>query len=292
VTPAVTEKENSLKLYIVSNGSTERVQRFKRFAATKTTFQMNEYDSTSLADSNVLSEGISGVVVFDDGEFNIFECVAKVRSQTRYLSIPMVVVSGRPFKEAQPRLMAAGASTVCDQDSSDEQVLKEVEARSNTQPVIEEIKNNLLRPFTLAATVTFQEMTQTEITVQSIYQKSNHTMFGDVSALISLKMKTEGAMVLSFPEPSAVALTQRILAGVTDKPTGDMARDCIGEIANIIVGQAKGILSAGPYNFSMSTPAIVSGTMHGIWYRPNMPCLVVVFKSEFGEFALQLCLNF
>src|SRR6185436_11611210 len=102
------------------------------------------------------------------------------------------------------------------------------------------------------------EMAGIEIAVRSVYQKTHHKMFGDISAVIGLIARAEGAMVLSFPDGSAEAVVKRILAGMTDDPAEDMIRDCIGEIANVIVGQARGLLAGTDYAFAMSTPTIVS----------------------------------
>lgn len=238
-----------------------------------------------------VNELTSGVVVFDDGRLSVAECVAKVREHTRYLSIPLIAVAGRPEMEMHSRLLAAGASAVCSSDASNEAILKEIQSQCNVEPVLLEIRRSLLGPFTSATTVTMREMANVDVTVRSVYQKTKYKMFGDISAVIGLMARSEGAMVLSFPDQSAIAFSRRVLAGVTEDLSADMVRDCIGEISNVIVGQARGILSETPYRFAMSTPTIVSGAGHEIRHKPGMPCLVVAFGSELGDFALQLCLG-
>jgi chemotaxis protein CheX len=142
---------------------------------------------------------------------------------------------------------------------------------------LDEIRKTLLGPFTSATTITMREMVGIDVRVRAVYQKSRYKMFGDISAVIGLMARTEGAMVVSFPDRSALAFTTRILAGVTDDMSNDVVRDCIGEIANVIAGQARGILANTPY--------------HEIRHKPGMPCLVTAFTTELGDFALQLCLG-
>jgi chemotaxis protein CheX len=246
--------------------------------------------SPNPAELSTLNGKPAGIVIFDDGEFSMSEWLSKIREHTRYLSLPLVAVS-RQETEFSPRLLAAGASAVCNYTSSSEQILNEIMTYCNTEPVIEEIRKTLMRPFIEAAQITLRDMAGLEIIIRSTYQKTNYKMFGDISAVVGLTSKTEGAMVISFPEKTAVAVSRRILNGVVDDPLGDMMRDCIGEVANVIVGQARGMLADTPYQFAMSTPTVVSGIGHEIRHKPGMPCLVIAFGSEEGEFALQICLG-
>jgi chemotaxis protein CheX len=268
---------------------TGKLAEFEKFAATaKNGVQVSVVPLPEPLD---LGEETAGVVLFDDGKLSAASWIASVREQTRYLSVPVIAVANRNDREFQSRLLAAGACAVCDNTCSNEHILGEIQNHCNSEPVIAEIRTGLLGPFTTATTLTIREMACVEATVKSVYQKRKHKMFGDISAVIGLMARTEGAMVISFPELSALAVTRRILAGLNDNPSPDDVRDCIGEVANVIAGQARGILASTPYAFGMSTPTIVSGAGHEIRHKPGMPCLVVAFCSELGDFALQLCLG-
>jgi len=237
------------------------------------------------------AECAAGIVLFDDGKSNAAEWIATVRQQTRYLSVPLIAVASQSGKEIHSTLLAAGASAVCDESCTNEFILGELQSRCLKEPVIAEVHNGLLGPFTSATTMTIREMAGIEVSVRCVYQKNKHKIFGDISAVIGLIARTEGAMVISFPDASALAFTRRILTGVNDDPTDDIVRDCVGEVANVIAGQARGILANSPYAFAMSTPTVVSGAGHEIRHKPDMPCLVTAFRSELGDFALQLCLG-
>jgi chemotaxis protein CheX len=217
--------------------------------------------------------------------------LSQIRRHTRYLNIPLVAVSGCTCKEARARLYAAGASAVCPADADNGRILEEVRQRCDMQPVLTEIRTKLLEPFTYATYVTLREMAGTAVAVESIYRKTDYRMFGDVSAVIGLLARTEGFMVLSLPDATAAGLVRRILAGITDDPDADMVRDGVGEIANVIAGQAKGLLAGTPYQFDLSTPTVVSGAGHEIRHKPGTPCLVIAFTSDLGDFAMQLCLK-
>ena len=66
-------------------------------------------------------------------------------------------------------------------------------------------------------------------------------------------------LVLSFPAQTAAALAGRVLAEVAQAPDDDLVRDCMGELANVIAGQAKTLLAETPYQLLLATPSILSG---------------------------------
>jgi chemotaxis protein CheX len=280
--------DESMRLYVVSSMRSEKVAAFERYALEKNCELRISTDGASRF--SVAGDTAAAVAIFDDGDENTLEWVAKVRENTRYLSVPLVAVS-RAERDARARLLAAGATAVCDIQASNEAIFSELMAHCNIEPVLEEIRTKLVGPFTSATILAIKEMAGIDVEVRSVYQKVHHKMFGDISAVIGLVARTEGAMVLSFPDASASNFVKRVLSGLDDHPSDDMMRDCIGEIANVIVGQARGIIAGSDYEFVMATPTIVSGTGHEIRHKPGTPCLVIAFSSKLGEFALQLCLG-
>jgi chemotaxis protein CheX len=163
-------------------------------------------------------------------------------------------------------------------------------APGGAQPVVGEVRDKLLEPFITAVCVALGEMAGTEVVVRAVYRKTIHHASGDIAAVLELMSATEGPLVLSFPERTAAALAGRALAGAAEEVDENLTRDCVGEIANVVAGQAKAMLANTPYHFAFTTPKIVVGAdefrlPHGL------DCLVVAFSSDQGEFALQLFLK-
>jgi chemotaxis protein CheX len=70
----------------------------------------------------------------------------------------------------------------------------------------------------------------------------------------------------------------------------NLIRDCAGEIANVVAGQAKAMLAGGPYRFTFALPQVIADAKE--WqHQQGLDCLVVAFKSDQGEFALLLYLK-
>jgi CheY-specific phosphatase CheX len=63
------------------------------------------------------------------------------------------------------------------------------------------------------------------------------------TVVLGIKPATEGLLVLSFPDRTAAAITERVLADAKEEIDETLVRDCVGEIANVIAGQAKTLLA-------------------------------------------------
>jgi chemotaxis protein CheX len=162
-------------------------------------------------------------------------------------------------------------------------------APEGAQPVVGEIRDQLVEPFITATRSALGEMAGTEVVVRTVYQKALRHTLGDIAAVLGLQAATEGFLVLGFPRRTAADLAGRILAGVTQEVDENLIRDCVGEIANVVAGQAKAILAGTPYRFTFSLPEVVVGAKE-LRPSPSLVCLVVAFSSDLGEFDLQLFL--
>jgi chemotaxis protein CheX len=161
----------------------------------------------------------------------------------------------------------------------------------DAQPVSPEVREQLLEPFISAASLTLTELAQTEVIVRSIYRTALPRTLADTSAVLGLTAKGGEVLVLSFPAATASALAGRVLAEVPGTPDDDLVRDCMGELANVIAGQAKTLLAETPYQLMLDTPSVLSGPGLEVGSRKDLPGLIVVFASDAGDFALQLCLD-
>jgi chemotaxis protein CheX len=145
----------------------------------------------------------------------------------------------------------------------------------------------LLEPFIEATRVALREMAGTEVVVREVYRDAPPRTPVDVAALVRFTPAAEGPLVLGFPMRTAAGLAGRILAGAAGPPDEDLVRDCVGEIANVVAGQAKAILGDTPRRFTFSVPEVVAGPFE---FRPEHGtcCLVAAFDSEEGGFCVQL----
>jgi chemotaxis protein CheX len=168
--------------------------------------------------------------------------------------------------------------------------MMDIQPPDEARPVPPELRDSLLAAFIEAACLTLREWAGTEAVVRDVCRTPQPRTLGDVSAVLGLASDREGALVLSFPARIAAALAVRALDGAAGEPGEDLIGDCMGEIANVVAGQAKALLGGTPYHFTLSLPTIVNGAGHEVPGGEG-ESLFVAFDSDLGEFAMQLCLK-
>jgi CheY-specific phosphatase CheX len=105
-----------------------------------------------------------------------------------------------------------------------------------------------------------------------------------VVATIDLVGGAKGRLVLAFPSSVAQEVARRILGQTTVAPA--MVDDCIGEVANVVAGQAKARLFGTPAHFNLSIPRV---TNH--FEAPLNGDVAIDFVSDVGPFSLRVELS-
>lgn len=277
------------QIFLVTAARSQWVEKFTQTAGVN--YRVSELAHTDLTSAHGASPA-KGVVVFYGDSTEGTQWLEQLRACVHYADLPVIAVAHKPTAAMRAQLIAAGASTVCDAESEPEVVISEVENRCNVEPVMESLRTQVLEPFIDATLLTLREMASAQAQVHTVYRKLGYRIFGDYSALVGLKAGSEGTLVISFPAQTAHELSRRLLAPLGAEVTEELVQSCMGEIANIVVGQAKGKLAATSYRFAMSTPTVVSGPNHEIKYKQGLPCLVASFTGDVGDFSLQICMAF
>ena len=140
-----------------------------------------------------------------------------------------------------------------------------------------------IHPFIDVAKNTFINFLGTELRVGRPYlKKSDAVNEWDISGVISLSGEVRGAVVISMKNPLATRLTG-MLTGENHKSTDEDVIDAIGEIINIIAGNAKKGLEEA-YRLIISLPTIVEGPGHHIDWPSKQARIICIpfsiFESE------------
>ncbi len=80
------------------------------------------------------------------------------------------------------------------------------------------------------------------------------------------------------------------MLGETVTELDDMSMSALGELANMITGNAATQLSAKGYDCDISSPSIIQPLDRRIPTLSGMQILTS-FKSEYGELYIRICLN-
>jgi chemotaxis protein CheX len=112
----------------------------------------------------------------------------------------------------------------------------------------------------------------------------------DISAIIGLTGDTAGSIILSFPKNVACRIASNMLMEEM-RELNQNVEDAVGEIGNIVVGDARRILIQDGFSLSISVPTVVVGKGHKISRSGDVPCIAIPFHTKFGEFEVNVGLK-
>src|SRR5262245_18217579 len=142
----------------------------------------------------------------------------------------------------------------------------------------------MVEAFSSAVPFALREMAGVEAFVRDARPATNMDGIEGLSAVIRLTAAAGvGRLILNIPEATAKELARHVLTETPDGVSAELIRDCVGELANVVAGQAKALLVGRPGHFRLSTPTIrVDGPtdVSGGW--------LIRFDSDVGPFAVHL----
>jgi chemotaxis protein CheX len=140
-----------------------------------------------------------------------------------------------------------------------------------------------LQPFIQVTTAVFQDMLKLKIVPERAYFIGKEAFLNwDISGIIALTGEVKGLVAISMKLPTAAKITDQ-LTGVNKTDAVHDIPDAIGEIINIIAGNAKKSLE-DMFKIVISLPKIVKGKAHLIVIpdeRTRLLCIPFkIFDSE------------
>ncbi|NDY42130.1 chemotaxis protein CheX [Dissulfurirhabdus thermomarina] len=119
------------------------------------------------------------------------------------------------------------------------------------------------------------------------YLKKDTVAFGDVSGIIGVTGAEKGSMSLSFSEPAILTIVSN-LVGVPVTEINEEVKDAVGELTNMICGDARRRLQDLGVTLQAGTPTVVSGKGHSISHFHDGPFIGVTFEIDSGSFVVEV----
>ena len=147
-----------------------------------------------------------------------------------------------------------------------------------------------VNPFIDATLKVFETFLQTPAKTGKPYLLDRNSDQGswDISGVIGLAGEILGVVVISFPTPLALKLVSFLVKKET-KIMDDSVVDMVGEIVNIIAGNAKKGLEE--HKIAISLPTVVRGSRHTFPGISGTPMVAIPFTCDKGEFSLQVSMK-
>jgi len=147
------------------------------------------------------------------------------------------------------------------------------------------MKAEYINPFLDASMNLFKTHLQFQIKNNAPFINEDSQNLNEVSAIIGLAGDIVGAVVLSFTRETAIAMASRF----TEQPYHALTKeviDCVGEMVNIIAGNAKRDLLA--FRIEISLPGVITGHTYKINWPQGVPVITIPFESEAGMFNVNV----
>lgn len=166
-----------------------------------------------------------------------------------------------------------------------ENICRRIEEDNLNKRKKEMMKVQYINPFITATNFVFQNMLDCTPSRGEAFFKSNHQPRYEVSSVIELSGNARGTVVLTFSRDAALGAAGAVLPRAPHV-LNDSVIDVIGELANIIVGNAQRELRH--YDLTLSPPQTMSGRTNAVEFPDNVTPLCVPMDSPWGPLALEI----
>lgn len=151
----------------------------------------------------------------------------------------------------------------------------------------------IIAQFADATTNVLQTMAMTEARVGTPFVKQHAGAQGDVTGVIGFsnpKGKSRGTMSLTFTTASTLGIVGAMLFE-EQAELNDVVTDAVGELTNMISGQArKGLVGMGMV-FEGALPSVITGTGHIIRHVSTSAILAIPFETTHGPLMVEVCFS-
>lgn len=147
---------------------------------------------------------------------------------------------------------------------------------------------NLINPFIEATLHVLETMASTRAKAGKPYLKKDQVARGDVSGVIGMTGETRGTISISFSEASILPIVSNML-GEEMKEMNEEIKDAVGEVTNMISGQARKRLDEQGRSLKAAIPTVIMGKDHSITHMTTYPIIAIPFSTDNGEFTIEVC---
>ena len=147
---------------------------------------------------------------------------------------------------------------------------------------------NLINPFIEATLHVLETIASTKAEAGKPYLKKDQVARGDVSGVIGMTGETRGTISISFSEASILPIVSNML-GEEMKEMNEEIKDAVGEVTNMISGQARKRLDEQGRSLRAAIPTVIMGKDHSITHMTTYPIIAIPFCTDNGEFTIEVC---
>lgn len=148
----------------------------------------------------------------------------------------------------------------------------------------------LVNPFIEATLHVLSSMAFTKATAGKPYLKKDTIAKGDVSGIVGLSGEARGTLSVSFSKESILSIVSKMF-GEQVTEINEEVTDAVGEILNIVSGQARQKLETMGRLLKGAIPTVITGKDHSITHITKQPIVAIPFDTENGHFTIEVCIE-
>ena len=136
----------------------------------------------------------------------------------------------------------------------------------------------------------FTSMVMMEVSVREETQPEAHPLIDSISGVIGLAGTHKGVLAIHLPHRVAIAITGSFLGMDVEEINSDV-EDAVGELANMLGGNVKSILSEKGRDIDLSLPTTISGKEYDYQTNKDAEKIIIPFQCATGRFTIELQLE-
>ncbi|MBI5814584.1 MAG: chemotaxis protein CheX [Nitrospinae bacterium] len=148
------------------------------------------------------------------------------------------------------------------------------------------MKSEYINPFLQATINVLSTMAMITPEPGKPFLKTDKRSIGDISGIIGLTGAKRGAIVISLTTEAACKIVGSMLGETYTEVNGDI-RDAVGELTNMISGDARRRLAELGIVFEAGIPTIISGKGHEIESVTKGPVVAMPFTVDGHIFVIE-----
>lgn len=135
----------------------------------------------------------------------------------------------------------------------------------------------------------FSSMIMMEIEVVEKTTPDN-VLEDSISGIIGLAGLRKGVLAIHLPNTVAMAITSNFL-GMDVTEINEDVEDAVGELANMLGGNVKTILSEKGRDIELSMPSTITGKKYDFQTTKDAERYIIPFDADVGRFTVELQLE-
>ena len=149
---------------------------------------------------------------------------------------------------------------------------------------------NLVNPFLNATLNVLETMAFVKAEAEKPYLKKDNVAQGDVSGIVGITGSVKGTVSVTFDEVCILKIVSSMFGEEMQEINHEIS-DAVGELTNMISGQARQEIEEIGKILHGAIPTVVTGKNHKLISMTKGPKIAIPFKTDAGNFTVEVCLE-